>query len=202
VANYLEEYLKNLYSNGALMVDPSTIFSEVEPGNSFDFILRKGLPRLEKQQLVLGVEFKAGGWVDCGGERFFLFGRETWADNLGLGIREGDGRVFAISEGVSNLPVFINSSFGKYIEFLELTADFFDRSKQGDSGATVMSAEQARERLAAMRRGEVKPAKSVIFDREKEVEKLKKMFLEIDPDALDDDFRWAIVLEQIEDGLI
>lgn len=184
------------------MVESSIIFDEVKAGNSFDFILRKGLPRLEKEQSVLGVEFKAGGWVDCGGESFFLCGHETWADNLDIGVRKGDGRIYAISGIASNPPVFINSSFDRFIGFLELAADFFDRSKQGGSGATVMSAEQARERLAAMRRGEVKPAKSVIFDREKEVEKLKKVFLEIDPDALDGDFWWAIVLEQIEDGLI
>ncbi|WP_081607630.1 SUKH-4 family immunity protein [Rhodococcus triatomae] len=78
------------------------------------------------------------------------------------------------------------------------------RSGMDDPGPTVMTADQATERLAALRAGRITPRIEpvpAVPDRERAAE-LRRRLNRIDPAALLPGGWWHVTLEQIDDGIL
>ncbi|QBH00762.1 hypothetical protein EYC56_17580 [Xanthomonas oryzae] len=74
---------------------------------------------------------------------------------------------------------------------------------RGDVGRWTMSLAAARQRLDAMRRGEIRPSvKPISFDRAAELSKLGDYLKSIDALALRPESWWSSVMEQFNDGLL
>lgn len=72
----------------------------------------------------------------------------------------------------------------------------------GSTAPAIYTAEQVAEKLAAFRRGEIKPAAVRKPDnRNARIKQLKKAVREIDRPAVKAGW-WSLVLEQVDDGIL
>lgn len=97
--------------------------------------------------------------------------------------------------------VLMNSSVASLSRFLELFAAFFAADPAAERPPASYSAEQMAERLAAFRRGEIRPAAAPRDDRRSRVKRLKKALKDLDKRAVRAPW-WSIILEQVDDGIL
>ena len=98
--------------------------------------------------------------------------------------------------------VLMNSSVASLSRFLDLFAAFFAADPAADRPPMTYSADQMAERLAAFRRGEIRPAAAPPRDdRRSRVRQLKKAPKDIDKRAVKAPW-WSIILEQVDDGIL
>jgi hypothetical protein len=93
----------------------------------------------------------------------------------------------------------MNSSVDALRRFLELFGEFF--AATDSPPPATYTAEQMAERLAALRRGEIKPAAPKPDNRKARVEQLKKTLREIDKPGVKAGW-WSLVVEQVDDGIL
>lgn len=199
-----EANISNLYAHGQIVVAIDVLHQLGLDGALADFLSIQGLPSMPAESPLLGLRFEPPfGYRTKNGFNIVIIAQERWAEGLYIGIDPEDEHVLAVSDQQER-AVFINSSLRQFLDFLAIARFFFARtSKQADQ-ATTMTLEQARERLAALRRGEIKPKSppSAPFDRTKEVTRIRQQFRQIDAPALVGGTWWNRILEQMEDGLI
>lgn len=198
----------SLYQNGRINFAPSVLQALPLSPALVDLMETQGLPLFSKDNAVLGVVFQVSDVVrviDVGTRRFLDIGCEVWQpDVLRLGIELGSEAVYAVNIDVGAEASFINASLPTLLLFLAGFQDFLERARQIDA-VSVMTQEQARERLAALRRGEIRPkaAPPTPFNRAAELSKIKLDLKREDPTAFSDkESWWNRVFEQAEDGLI
>jgi hypothetical protein len=151
-------------------------------------------------QATLGVVLDATGIVPeviVDGDRLSVIGY-AWEPTTELIAVDPAGAVWSYSPG-SDSRVLMNSSVDALRRFLDLFTEFFGPSAAAPP--TTYTAEQMAERLAAFRRGEIKPATPKPDNRKARVKQLKKTLKEIDRPALKADW-WSIILEQVDDGIL
>jgi hypothetical protein len=95
--------------------------------------------------------------------------------------------------------VLMNSSVDALNRFLDLFGQFFAAAPE--TPPMTYTAEQLAEKLAALRRGEIKPAAPRPDNRKARVKQLKKALKEIDGAATKAEW-WSLVLEQVDDGIL
>jgi hypothetical protein len=137
--------------------------------------------------------------VVVGGDRLTVIGylEEPTTDLVAV---DRAGVVWCCSADGSDRTL-MNSSVPSLNGFLDLFAAFFDADPAADSGPVTYSAEQMAERLAAFRRGEIKPAAPRRDDRKSRVKQLKKALKDLDKRAVKGPW-WSIILEQVDDGIL
>lgn len=109
-----------------------------------------------------------------------------------------DGRVWSCSPS-GGTGVLLNSSVDALHRFLDLFAQFSAVTDAPPPAA--YTAEQMAEKLAAFRRGEIKPAAGRPDDRKARVKRLKKTLSAIDKPAVAANW-WSVILEQVDDGIL
>lgn len=135
--------------------------------------------------------------VTVDGERLSVIGY-VWEPTTELVALDSAGAVWSCSpDDGGRVPM--NSSVDALRRFLDLCGEFF-AATDGPPPATY-TAEQAAERLAAFRRGEIKPAARKPDDRKARVKRLKKALREVDRPAVKAGW-WSLVLEQVDDGIL
>jgi hypothetical protein len=111
---------------------------------------------------------------------------------------DSDGTVWSYSpSGGTRMP--LNSSVDALRRFLDLFEQFF--AVTDAPPPATYTAEQMAEKLAAFRRGEIKPAAARPDNREARVKQLKKALNDIDEPAVAAAW-WSIILEQVDDGIL
>ena len=131
------------------------------------------------------------------GERLSIIGY-VWDPTTELVGLDSVGAVWSCSPGGgSRAPM--NSSVAALRRYLDLFGEFF--ATTDDPPPATYTAEQMAEKLAAFRRGEIKPAAGKPDNRAARVKQLKKRLGEIDPQAVRVGW-WSLVLEQVDDGIL
>lgn len=135
--------------------------------------------------------------VTVDGERLSIIGYlwEPTGELVGL---DGVGAVWSYSPDRGS-RARMNSSVDALCRFLDLFGKFI-AATDGPPPATY-TAEQMAEKLAAFRRGEIKPAVGEPDSRAARIKQLKKSLREIDRSAVKAGW-WSLVLEQVDDGIL
>ena len=173
------------------------------PSATVDFLKSPGLPVFDSNKPLLGLRFgDEYGVLSSGSRRFLVIGEEIWRDDLLIGIEVATGEVHAVfREGVEP-PVYINASTPLFIEFLAEMQACFEAVNRDTPVPVTMTEQQARMRLEAFRRGEIKPAPVTgRFDREEALLRISENFRRLDPRSIQTAW-WSRILEQARDGLI
>lgn len=196
--------IANLYAHGRIAVAPDTLRPLSIDSALAGFLSTQGLPDLPPDDKLLGLSFKQPfAHKAANGSNVLIVAFEQWAESLYIGIEPKNEHVLALS-GQQEYVTFINSSLPQFLDFLAMAQDFFNRAPELDDPGTPMTLEQAREEIAALRRGEIRPKSSSpsSFNRPKEVKRIRQQFRQIDAPALIGGTWWNRILEQMEDGLI
>jgi hypothetical protein len=122
----------------------------------------------------------------------------VWEPTTELIAVDGAGVVWSYSPD-SGSRALMNSSVDALRRFLDLFGEFF--AATAAPPPVTYTAEQMAEKLAAFRRGEIKPAAARADNRKARVKQLKKALKEIDRPAVNAAW-WSIVLEQVDDGIL
>lgn len=186
--------------------DPGLVKLAHFPEGTEAFLLQNGLPLFESEEAVLGVYFQAfagQGLIQAGEQQLLPIGYEWDSETAILGLATKTGHVYSFTPESGQLG-FVNSDIQLFLSFLFCIRSFVSSQSESEQ-PTLMTFEEAQERLAAFRRGEVvpQPQKRQPFDREAELARIRTRFLEQDARSLaNDNLWWSHVLEQFEDGLL
>ncbi|MET7398362.1 SUKH-4 family immunity protein [Dactylosporangium sp. NPDC005572] len=135
--------------------------------------------------------------VTVDGERLSVIGY-VWEPTTELVGLDSAGAVWSYCpDRRSRAPM--NSSVAALRRFIDLFGEFF--AATDDPPPATYTAEQMTEKLAAFRRGEIKPAVRKPDNRTARIKHLKKTLREIDRPAVDTGW-WSLVLEQVDDGIL
>lgn len=122
----------------------------------------------------------------------------VWDPATELVAVDSDGVVWSCSLS-RGTRILLNSSVDALRRCLDRVEQFFTAD---DAPPPAMyTAEQMAERLAAFRRGEIKPAAGRPDDRKARIKQLKKDLHDIDSAAVAKGW-WSITLEQVDDGIL
>jgi len=135
--------------------------------------------------------------VTVDGERLAVIGY-VWEPSTELVGLDSTGAVWSYTPD-RGIRVPMNSSVDALRRFLDLFGEFF--AATDDPPPVTYTAEQMADKLAAFRRGEIKPAVAKPDNRNARVEQLKKTLREIDKPAVKTGW-WSLVLEQVDDGIL
>ncbi|GIP32139.1 SUKH-4 family immunity protein [Paenibacillus sp. J2TS4] len=186
--------------------DPVLVRSVNLPKRTEARLLDEGLPLVDPAHAVLGVRFQSFpdmGLIQAGEQKLLPIGYEWEPETAVLGLAEHSGHVYSFHPA-SGQAGFVNTDIRRFLLFLSCIRSFTASQSEGDT-ATHMTLEEARERLAAFRRGEVvpKPPKRQAFNRKAELARMRARFEEEDASSLaEENHWWNCVLEQLEDGLL
>lgn len=135
--------------------------------------------------------------VGVDGERLSVIGY-VWDPATELVGVDSAGAVWSYSPARrSRAPM--NSSVDALRRFLDLFGEFF--AATDDPPPVTYTAEQLAEKLAAFRRGEIRPASVRPDNRGARIKQLKKTLREIDGPAVKAGW-WSLILEQVDDGIL
>ncbi|WP_203995735.1 SUKH-4 family immunity protein [Virgisporangium aurantiacum] len=135
--------------------------------------------------------------VSVDGERLSVIGY-VWEPTTELVGLDSAGAVWSYSpDRRSRTPM--NSSVDALRRFLDLFGEFF-ATTDGPPPATY-TAEQMAEKLAAFRRGEIKPPVARPDNRAARIGQLRKTLTAIDEPAIKAGW-WSLILEQVDDGIL
>lgn len=186
--------------------DPDLVRSVNLPEKVEAYLLKEGLPFIEPADTVLGVRFQSfadRGLLQAGERKLLPIGYEWEPESAILGLAQGSGHLYSF-QPASGESGFVNSDIRLFLMFLSSVRSFI-ASHSEDDQATIWTAEEMSERLAAFRRGEFVPQrpKRPVFDRKAELARMRALFEEKDAASLADENQWwSCVLEQLEDGLL
>jgi len=189
--------------------DQTLVEAACLPEETRRLLLEQGLPQLRhNDEDVLGVHFQPRTDRDFitdkeGKLKLFPIGYEWEESAAWLCVETGTGRVCTMDAETGELGQ-INTSLAAFVEFLKRYADVMQQFSTREE-PTILTAEQARLKLEAFRRGEIKPGNksTSIAAREKAVQELRAYYIEKDPASLaSEDAWWSVVLEQLEDHLL
>ena len=151
-------------------------------------------------EATLGVVLDAAAGpaeVGVDGERLSVIGY-VWEPTTELVGLDSAGAVWSYSpDRRSRTPM--NSSVDALRRFLDLFGDFF--AATDDPPPATYTAEQMAEKLAAFRRGEIKPAVGRPDNRAARIRQLRNTLTAIDGRAVKAGW-WSLVLEQVDDGIL
>lgn len=135
--------------------------------------------------------------VTVDGERLSIIGH-VWEPATELVGLDSAGSVWSYSPD-RGTRALMNSSLEALRRFLDLFGEFF-AATDAPPPATY-TAEQMAEKLAAFRRGEIKPAISKPENRRARIKQLKITLAEVDSAAVKAEW-WSLILEQVDDGIL
>ncbi|MEH1125303.1 SUKH-4 family immunity protein [Micromonospora sp. CPCC 206061] len=151
-------------------------------------------------EATLGVVLDTTGLaaeVTAQGARLSVIGY-VWEPTTELVAVDSDGAVWSCSPN-NGTRTLMNSSVDALRRFLDLFEEFFTITDVPPPA--TYTAEQMAEKLAAFRRGEIKPAAVRPDNRKARIKQLKKTLNEIDKPAVTAKW-WSTILEQVDDGIL
>ncbi|GAA4670418.1 hypothetical protein Prum_072710 [Phytohabitans rumicis] len=152
------------------------------------------------KEATLGVVLDTTGLaaeVAVQGARLSVIGY-VWEPTTELVAVDSDGAVWSCSPS-RGTRMLLNSSVDALRRFLDLFEQFFTVT-DAPPPATYTAAHMA-EKLAAFRRGEIKPAAGGPDNRKARIKQLKKTLHETDRPAVTATW-WSTILEQVDDGIL
>jgi hypothetical protein len=164
------------------------------------FLESHGLPVVARNDSTLGVIFTPPVAVDS---EFLSIGHEVWGpEELQIALNLQTEAVVA-RDASTGETTFINTDLRCLLTFLSEFKAFLSRWRTHDA-PTIMTQAQARERLAAMRRGELrpKPAPAKKETRSGDLAKVRNRLKALDAKAFEPDSWWGRIFEQAKDGLL
>ncbi len=193
----------SMYEHGAIAMSAARLAEWPLSASLSGLLLTSGLPDLTAETAVLGLIFTDPRLVSSAegsGGRYLTIGFEVWdpeESTIAIDLRNDSVVARQTSDGA---VVFINSDLSSLISFLAVFRDFLSAARRDDE-PTVMTAVEARERLAAMKRGEISRAapRRPAFDRRTALAAMRKTFTAIDGKALRRNRWWTLILEQAAD---
>lgn len=151
-------------------------------------------------EATLGVVLDTTGLaaeVTAEGARLSVIGY-VWEPTTELVAVDSDGVVWSCSPS-HGTRTLMNSSVDALRRFLDLFEEFF--AVTDVPPPATYTAEQMAEKLAAFRRGEIKPAAGRPDTRKARIKQLNGTLREIDRPAVAAKW-WSLILEQVDDGIL
>jgi hypothetical protein len=142
------------------------------------------------------------GTTRCDDRDFTVIGQIGGPDEEQL-LLDPDGHVLVLDLGSQQLAP-LNSSLEALRSFLAAGERYYATGPRPSPAPMVLSGAQMQERLAAMRRGELKPAAPAPapLPHKKRVKQLRKTLKDVDPAAIKPGTWWGVILEQLDDDLL
>ncbi|WP_145037345.1 SUKH-4 family immunity protein [Paenibacillus sp. Y412MC10] len=204
----MEQLYHTLYDHGALSYTRESLDSLGMPDKTVETLVQWGMPVFDTQEPPLGLLFhEALPLEDVHGD-YISIGREIWSEGLHVAIKKDTGAVWALTEGGTQKPTYMNTSIDSLLAFMDRVLRFKQQAEclQPDPPPTIMTAEQSRLKLEKFRRGEIKPgirpdASQTQREWKSAFEEMKRELKEMDLPAVRSSSWWGIVLEEIKDRL-
>ncbi|QBG95179.1 hypothetical protein EYC55_06285 [Xanthomonas oryzae] len=191
--------IKSAEKSKSIFADRALINGIELSDESERILIDHGLPGTLEPS-VLGLSFVSPFKKGINDRFYLVFAREEWAPDLWIALNDS-GKVYAVNG--DKCDVFVNSTLAKFLAFVGKIQKFLIAAKVDDTGPIVRSQAEMRERLEAMRRGELQPAvKRKVFDRKSALSELYTELKEIDSTALQSESWWSRISEQLNEGLL
>lgn len=204
----MEQLYHTLYDHGVLSYTRESLDSLGMPDNTVETLVQRGMPDFDPQEPPLGLLFhEALPIKDVHGD-YISIGREIWSEGLHVAIQKDTGAVWALTEGGTQKPTYMNASIDSLLAFMDRVLRFKQEAErlQPDPPPTIMTAEQSRLKLEKFRRGEIKPgtrpdASQAEREWKSALEQMKRELKDMDSTAVRPSSWWGIVLEEMKDRL-
>lgn len=199
---------ETLYAHGALFYTKDALNSLGMPEDAADILAQWGLPDFDQQEPPLGILFDEALQLKYVHGDYIAIGREIWGEGLYVAMNADTGEIWAVTEGDTQKPTYMNASIESLLEFMDRVLIFKQQTEhlQLDTPPVIMTAEQARQKLEKFRRGEIKPnTRPDVSQAQREwkatFEEMKRKLKDVDLTAVRSSSWWGIVLEEMKDRL-
>ncbi|QOT11119.1 SUKH-4 family immunity protein [Paenibacillus sp. JNUCC32] len=204
----MEPQYHTLYDHGVLPYTRESLDVLGMHDKTVETLVHRGMPVFDPQEPPLGLLFhEALPLQDIHGA-YIAIGREIWSEGLHVAIQKDTGGVWAVTEGGTQKPTYINASIDSLLSFMDRVLRFKQQTErlQPDPPPMILTAEQFREKLEKFRRGEIKPgtrpdASQAQHEWKSAFELMKRELKEMDLPAVRSSSWWGIVLEEMKDRL-
>ncbi|OME89819.1 MULTISPECIES: SUKH-4 family immunity protein [Paenibacillus] len=204
----MEQQFHTLYDHGVLSYTRESLDRLGMPEKTAEMLVHWGMPNFELQEPPLGLLFhQALPLQDVHGD-YIAIGREIWSEGLHVAIKTDTGEIWAVTEGGTQKPTYMNASVESLLAFMDRVFLFQQQSErlQPDPPPMIMTAEQSRLKLEKFRRGEIKPgtrpdALQTQREWKSAFEQMKRELKDMDQSAVRSSSWWGIVLEEMRDRL-
>ncbi|WP_339266620.1 SUKH-4 family immunity protein [Paenibacillus sp. FSL K6-1330] len=204
----MEQQFHTLYDHGVLSYTRESLDRLGMPQKTAEMLVHWGMPNFELQEPPLGLLFhQALPLQDVHGD-YIAIGREIWSEGLHVAIQTDTGEIWAVTEGGTQKPTYMNASVESLLAFMDRVFLFQQQSErlQPDPPPMIMTAEQSRLKLEKFRRGEIKPGTRPDALQAERVwktafEQMMRELKDMDPAAVRSSSWWGIMLEEMKDGL-
>ncbi|MGG4345777.1 SUKH-4 family immunity protein [Paenibacillus lautus] len=204
----MEQQFHTLYDHGVLSYTRESLDRLGMPEKTAEMLVHWGLPDFELQEPPLGLLFhEALPLQDVHGD-YIAIGREIWSEGLHVAIKRDTGAVWAVTEGRTQKPTYMNASIDSLLAFMDRVLRFKQQTErlQPDPPPMILTAEESRLKLEKFRRGEIKPrtrpdASQTQREWKSAFEQMKRELKDMDLAAVRSSSWWGIVLEEMKDRL-
>lgn len=204
----MKQQFETLYAHGALSYTRDALDSLGMPEDAADILAQWGLPDFDKQEPPLGILFHEALQLKYVHGDYIAIGREIWGEGLHVAMNTDTGGIWAVTEGSTTKPTYMNASIVSLLEFMDRVLVFKQQTKhlQNDPPPMILTAEQSRQMLEKFRRGEIKPkTRPDVSQAQREwkaaYEEMKRKLKDVDPTAVRSSSWWGIMLEEMKDRL-
>lgn len=204
----MKQPFETLFAHGALSYTKDTLNSLGMPEDAADILAQWGLPDFDKQEPLLGILFHEALQLRHVHGDYIAIGREIWDEGLHVAMKAATGEIWAVTEGGAQKPTYMNASIESLLAFMDRVHVFKQQTEhlQPDPPPTILTAEQAREKLEKFRRGEIQPKTRPDASEAKRewkiaFEHMKRELKDMDLAAVCSSSWWGIMLEEMKDRL-
>ncbi|GIO96033.1 hypothetical protein J14TS5_11190 [Paenibacillus lautus] len=204
----MEQQFYTLYDHEVLSYTRESLDRLGMPEKTAEMLVHCGLPDFELQEPPLGLLFhEALPLQDVHGD-YIAIGREIWSEGLHVAIKTDTGAIWAVTEGGTQKPTYMNTSIESLLAFMDRVLLFKQQTERLEPNPppTILTAEQSRQMLERFRRGEIKPrTRPDALQAQREwktaFEQMMRELKDMDLTAVRSSSWWGIMLEEMKDGL-
>jgi hypothetical protein len=197
-----------LYDHGMLSYRRESLDHLGMHDKTAETLVHWGMPDFDRQEPPLGLLFHEAIPLQDFEDVYIAIGREIWSEGLHVAIKTDTGAIWAVTEGGTQKPTYMNASIDSQLAFMDRVLRFKQQTErlQPDPPPTILTAEQFREKLEKFRRGEIKPgirpdASQTQREWKSAFEQMKRELKGMDLPAVRSSSWWGIVLEEMKDRL-
>lgn len=204
----MEQQYHTLYDHGVLSYTRESLNGLRMPDKTVEMLVHRGMPVFDPQEPPLGLQFHDALPLKDVHEAYIAIGREIWSQGLHVAINRDTGAVWAVTDGGTQKPTYMNASIDSLLVFMDRVLRFKQQTErlQPDPPPMILTAEQSRLKLEKFRRGEIKPgtrpdASQAEREWKSAFEQMKRELEDMDLPAVRSSSWWGIVLEEMKDRL-
>jgi hypothetical protein len=204
----MEQQYHTLYDHGKLSYRRESLDHLGMPDKMAETLVHGGMPDFDPQEPPLGLLFHEALPLQDVHGAYIAIGREIWSEGLHVAIKRDTGVVWAITEGGTQKPTYMNASIESLLAFMDRVLRFKQQTErlQPDPPPMILTAEQSRLMLEKFRRGEIKPrTRPDALQAQREwkaaFEQMMRELKDMDLTAVRSTSWWGIVLEEMKERL-